>query len=204
MRPYLKSVCTLLLPVCFFVAVSSPAGAQIDSTVIKQRIFTFADSLVRAYFEKDWNTYIKLTHPGIVRLYGGMDTYVGIQQKVRARFEDVLEEKKEEVTVKQFVLTGNNWQCIVERVHDTHLGGKSAKITTYMVGQSKDDTGNDWKFFDVADNLMVNISSIMPDFSDELVVPEKKIAYDGVETSAVTTASRNTTAKPKKKAPGKK
>ena len=203
MRPYLKPVFTLLLPACLFLSVSNPARAQIDSIVIKQRIFVFADSLVRSYFEKDWNTYIKLTHPGIVRLYGGMDTYVGIQQKVRARFEDVLEEKKEEVTVKQFVYTGNNWQCIVERVHDTHLSGKSAKITTYMIGQSKDDTGNDWKFFDVADNLMVNISSIMPDFSDELVVPEKRIAYDGVETSAVTTAER-TAAKPKKKAPGKK
>jgi len=203
MRPYLKPIFTLLLPACLFLSVSHPARAQVDSAAIKQRIFVFADSLVRSYFEKDWNTYIKLTHAGIVRLYGSMDTYVGIQQKVRARFEDVLEEKKEEVTVKQFVFTGNNWQCIVQRVHDTHLGGKSAKITTYMVGQSKDDTGNDWKFFDVADNLLVNISSIMPDFSDELVVPEKKIAYDGVETSAVTTAER-TAAKPKKKAPGKK
>ena len=73
-----------------------------------------------------------------------------------------------------------------------------------MIGQSKDGLGDDWKFFDVGDNLLVNISTIMPDFSDELVVPEKKIVYEGDEVKASTVATASPAPKAKKKAPGKK
>jgi hypothetical protein len=203
MKPYLKPVFTLLLSVCLFLSASRPAKAQIDSAAIKQHIFVFADSLVRSYYEKDWNTFTALTHPGVARLYGGMTGYVTIVKGIRQRTEDSLEEKKEQVNVKQFLFAGGTWQCIVERIFDTNLKGKNAKVTTYMIGQSKDDLGTEWKFFDVANNLMINISAIMPDFSDELVVPEKKIAYEGGETITASTTIGEP-AKPKKKAPGKK
>jgi len=194
---------TLLLPVCLFLSASQPVRAQIDSAAIKQHISVFADSLVRSYYEKDWNTFVVLTHPGVARLYGGMTAYVNIIKGVRQRTEDAMEEKMDQVHVKQFMFAGGTWQCIVERICETHLKGKNAKVTTYMIGQSKDDSGAEWKFFDVADNLMVNISTIMPDFSDELVVPEKKIAYEGGETITASTTIGEPV-KPKKKAPGKK
>jgi len=202
MKRTLKAICTLLLPVCLLLSASAPVRAQIDSATIKQHISACVDSLVRSYYEKDWNTFISLTHPGIARLYGGMNAYVGIMQGIRLRFEDALEEKPEQVNVKQFVFSGDNWQCVIERIRDTHLGGKEARITSYMIGQSKDGMGDDWKFFDVGDNLMVNISSIMPDFSDQLIVPEKKIAYEGDEKTS--SAAVSPAPKAKKKAPGKK
>jgi len=200
MKPSLRLLFSLALSVCLLTAASKPAQAQIDSAAIKQRISVVADSLVRSYYEKDWNTFIALTHPGVARLYGGMNNYLGIAQGVRLRFEDSLEEKKEVVTVRQFLFTGTNWQCIVERVRDTHIGGREAKVTAYMIGQAKDDLAADWKFFDVGDNLMINISSIMPDFSDDLIVPEKKIVYEGDKTATTAVA----TPKPKKKPAGRK
>ena len=203
MKLTLKAIFTLLLPVCLLMCSTNPVRAQIDSAMIKQRISACADSLVHSYYEKDWKTFIALTHPGIARLYGGMNTYVGIQQGIRQRFEDSLEEKPEQIIIKQFVFNGSNWQCVIERIRDTHLGGKNARITSYMIGQSKDGIGDDWKFFDVGDNLMVNISAIMPDFSDELIVPEKKIAYEGDEKAA-SAATAAAAPKVKKKTPGKK
>lgn len=198
MRANLKPVFTLLLPVCLCLSVSLPTRAQIDSAAIKDHISVFADSLVRSYYEKDWKTFLSLSHPGIARLYGGMSSYVDLMKGLRARFEDSLEEKKEQVNVKQFVFTGTSWQCIVERIRDTHINGRNARMTTYMIGQSGDDLGTTWKFFDVAENLMVNISSIMPDFSDELVLPEKKIVFEGDEKTT-TAATTGAPAKPKKK-----
>src|SRR3569832_2212359 len=79
----MKIIYTLLLPVCLFLSASSPVKAQIDSAAIKQHISVFADSLVRSYYEKDWDTFMRLTHPGIARLYGGMEGYRGIVQGVR-------------------------------------------------------------------------------------------------------------------------
>jgi len=202
MKPYLKTAFTPFLSVCLFLSASRPARAQIDSAAIKQHISVFADSLVRSYYEKDWNTFVALTHPGVARLYGGMTGYVSVIKGVRQRTEDSVEEKKEQVNVKQFLFAGGTWQCIVERICETHIRGKNAKVITYMVGQSKDDLGGEWKFFDVANNLMINISAIMPDFSDELVVPEKKIVFEGGETITASTTIGEP-AKPKKKA-GKK
>jgi len=200
MKPSLRLLFSLVLSVCLLTTASKPVQAQIDSAAIKQRIFVFADSLVRSYYEKDWTTFIALTHPGVARLYGGMNTYLGIAQSVRRRFEDSLEEKKEAVSVRQFVFTGASWQCVIERVRDTKIGGKEAKVTSYMIGQSKDDLASNWKFFDVGDNLMVNISSIMPDFSDDLIVPEKKITYVNDKTTATAVAAP----KPKKRTAGRK
>ena len=200
MKPSLRLLFSLALSVCLFTAAPKPVQAQIDSAAIKQTISVFADSLVRSYYEKDWNTFIALTHPGMARLYGGMNNYLGIVQAVRRRFEDSLEEKKEMVSVRQFVFTGTSWQCIIERVRDTHIGGKEAKVTAYMIGQSKDDLATNWKFFDVGDNLMVNISSIMPDFSDDLIVPERKVVYEGDKTATTAAAAP----KPKKKTSGRK
>jgi hypothetical protein len=205
MKRTLKAIFTLLLPACMLViCASTPVKAQIDSAAIKRQISTCADSLVRSYYEKDWKTFIALTHPGIARLYGGMSNYASIIQRNRQRYEDSVEEKPEQVNIKQFVFNGSNWQCVIERIHDTHLSGKSARITSYMIGQSKDGLGDDWKFFDVGDNLMVNISAIMPDFSDELIVPEKKIVYEGDEAKSSTATTASPAPKAKKKAPGKK
>jgi len=200
MKPSLRLLFSLALSVCLLTMPSKPVQAQIDSAAIKQTISIFADSLVRSYYEKDWNTFIALTHPGIARLYGGMNAYVGIMQSIRKRFEDSLEEKKEAVSVRQFLFTGTSWQCVVERIRDTRIGGKDAKVTSYMIGQSKDDLAANWKFFDVGDNLMVNISSIMPDFSDDLIVPEKKIVYEGDKAATTAVAAP----KPKKKPAGRK
>ncbi|HEY4149367.1 MAG TPA: hypothetical protein VGM41_10575 [Chitinophagaceae bacterium] len=197
----MKLIFALLLSLSLFFVSSTPVQAQIDSAAIKQRISSFADSLVRSYYEKDWNTFIHLTHPGIARLYGGMSTYVGIMQGIRARFEDSLQEKQEVVNVKQFLFAGAGfWQCIVERIRESPINGRNAKTWSYMIGQSDDDLGTNWKFFDVGDNLMINISSIMPDFSNELIVPEKKVVYDDEKAPAATTAA----AKPKKKSSTKK
>jgi len=199
----MKVIYTLLLPVCLFLSASSPVKAQIDSAAVKQHISVFADSLVRSYYEKDWDTFIRLTHPGIAHLYGGMEGYRSIVQGVRARFEDSMQEKKEEVTVKQFIFSGKNWQCVVERVRDAPIGGRNARSWSYMIGQSTtDDAAGNWVFFDVGDNLMINISAIMPDFSDELVVPQKKVVYEGDKDK--TTAVAATAPKPKKKAAGKR
>jgi len=200
MKPSLRLLFSPALSVCLLTAASKPAQAQIDSAAIKQTITVFADSLVRSYYEKDWNTFMALTHPGVARFYGGMNNYMGIVQGVRRRFEDSLEEKKDVVSVRQFLFTGTTWQCVIERVRDTLIGGKDAKVTCYMIGQSKDDLATNWKFFDVGDNLLVNISAIMPDFSDELVVPEKKIAFEGDKTATTAAAAP----KPKKKIAGRK
>ncbi|HSC39880.1 MAG TPA: hypothetical protein VLD19_18485 [Chitinophagaceae bacterium] len=200
MKPSLRLLFSPALSVCLLTAASKPAQAQIDSAAIKQTITVFADSLVRSYYEKDWNTFMALTHPGVARFYGGMNNYMGIVQGVRRRFEDSLEEKKDVVSVRQFLFTGTTWQCVIERVRDTRMGGKDAKVTGYMIGQSKDDLATNWKFFDVGDNLLINISAIMPDFSDELVVPEKKIAYEGDKTTTTAAAAP----KPKKKPAGRK
>ncbi len=198
----MKFIYTLLLPLCVVVSASAPVQAQIDSAAIQQHISVCADSLVRSYYEKDWITFIRLTHPGIARLYGGMNAYAGIMQGIRARFEDSMQEKKEEVNVKQFVYAGlGRWECIVERIRDCPINGRNAKTWSYMIGQSDDDMGTSWKFFDVGDNLMINISAIMPDFSGDLVVPEKKVVYEDEKAPAATATAAP---KSKKKAAGKR
>ncbi|MBA4166605.1 MAG: hypothetical protein H0X41_03515 [Chitinophagaceae bacterium] len=164
----------------FLLALScagASAAAQSDNAVAARRALLFADSLNNAFRYNKWNEFINLSYPGVVRYYGGAEGFREYIKRARSVNSSIVEEKKERIELLQLVNDIREWQCVIRKTRETIIDGRKADVISYMVGQSK-DTGQSWKYFDVAYNSVENVIYIMPDISDKLFIPERQIIFE--------------------------
>jgi hypothetical protein len=154
-----------------------PAAAQSDTSTAIQRAILFADSLDNAFRYGNWNDFIDLSYPGIVRYYGGKEGFREYIERARSISASMLEEKKGKIELVQIVKNIREWQCVVRKTRETIIDGRKAAVISYMVGQSKDE-GVNWKYFDVAYNSVENVIYIMPDMFDKLSIPQRQIIFE--------------------------
>lgn len=150
-----------------------------------QRALMFADSLLQSFHLNNLERYTDLSYPGIVQYYGGKKNFEEYVRRTRA-VQTVDETSPEQVKVIQILNSTNEWQCVIEKTRKTVIDNKKAMITSYLVGQSKDE-GQSWTFFDVAFNSVDNIAYIMPDIFETLSIPQRQVVYEtnGVVDSKV-------------------
>lgn len=154
-----------------------PASAQSDTSFATRRAILFADSLDNAFRYNEWNEYVNLSYPGVVRYYGGNDGFREYIRRARSVNSSIVGEEKEEIELLQIVNEMKEWQCVVKKMRETIIDGRKAEVISYMVGQSKDE-GRSWKYFDVAYNSAENVVYIMPDISDKLLIPQRQIIFE--------------------------
>lgn len=152
--------------------------AQNDKQYISQRAILFADSLVSAYHYSNWNAYLNISYPGIIKYYGGKQGFQDYIQRARNlnTSADEPREKLELLQVENDDAVGE-WQCVVRKIRNTFIDNKKAIIISYMVGQSTDG-GRTWKYFDVALNSVENLIYIMPDISGKLTIPQRQVIFE--------------------------
>ena len=150
--------------------------AQSDTAIATQRAMLFADSLERSFRFNEWNTYISLSYPGVVKYYGGKEGFTQYVKRVRSINHDITEEK-EKLELMQIINDIREWQCVIRKTRETIIDGRKASVVSYMIGQSKDE-GQNWKYFDVAYNSVENVIYIMPDVFDRLAIPQRQIIFE--------------------------
>ena len=169
---YLK----LLLAV-LFLSQSKMAEAQTDSAHIKQRAFYFVDSLQKEYGLENWDHYVALTYPGVIKYFGSKEGFLENVAMQRLYLGDSILETVESLEVKQIVETEKSWQCVVEKIKGWNINGRKAKLLTYIVGRSADG-GNTWTFFEISEGMLTNARQVMRDISNDLLIPERRIVYE--------------------------
>lgn len=132
------------------------------------------DSLLNAYRSNQFSLYLDLTYPGVVKYYGGTKNFLEFVERNKELEQQYVGNDK--LHVVQIADDANEWQCVIQRTHETVIDGKQASIISYMVGQSLDN-GNSWKFVDVALNSVANLSYIMPDIFNNLSIPSREVVY---------------------------
>lgn len=162
------------------VFVSGTALAQSDSLFASQRALLFADSLLRSYHDSDLTSYTDLSYPGVIEYYGGRKNFVQYVNRSKAI---QAAELREEVRLVQLVSNAVEWQCVVQKVSENIVDNRKASIITYLIGQSTDN-GRSWTFFDVATNPVRNVSDIMPDVFDTLIIPQREVVFVHTTTQA--------------------
>lgn len=180
-----------------------------DTAIAIRHALRFADSLVKADFYVDWNTYINLSCPSAYKFYGGKDGFKENVVTVHYRDEPKTEEKIPKVQMLRIMNDGvEKWQCVIEKVREKwdETRGK-VKIFTYLVGESNDN-GLNWAFVDVSHNSIQNLIYILPTVFTSMEIPEGKIVYvDEVATQEAAMEAQAAQAKQqaaKKKPPVKK
>ena len=173
----MKTLYPKLLLAVLFLSQSTIADAQTDTNFIKQRAFYFADSLQKEYALENWDHYVALTYPGVIKYFGGKDGFLENVAKQRLYLADSIIETIEHLEVKQIIETEKSWQCVVEKIKGLNVNGRKAKLWTYTVGRSADG-GNSWTFFEISEGMMDNARQVMRDISNDLVIPERRRVYD--------------------------
>lgn len=178
---------------------------ETDSAIAARQALRFADSLVKADFYTEWNTYMALSFPSAMKYYGGKDGFKEHVITMHYRDEPKQEEKPQRIKMLSLVNKIDTWQCVLEKVRETFTDGRGkTKIYTYLVGESTDG-GSNWKFLDVSHNTVENVISLMPTIFGELAIPEgKTIFVDEVAAQEAADAEKAAREATQKKKPAAK
>lgn len=142
-----------------------------------QRALLFADSLLNAFRYNDLNQYIELSYPGIIKYYGGKNSFLEFVQRARMMGNSPRRDIHEKIEIVQLQHHSREWQCVVKKTIESLIDGRKAQVVSYMVGQSKDE-GQTWRYFDVALNSVENLVYIMPDIFDTLSIPQRQVIFE--------------------------
>ncbi len=161
----------------FFLCLFSMLRAQ-DTTTLTNNALRFADSLMKASYVEDWNTYSALTNYSAIKYYGGPESFKEHAKMVYYRIERKEDEKREKLRMVQLMNDGTDqWQCVIEKERNTYVDSRKVKLIAYIIGQSMDN-GENWKFVDIAHNSTENIIFIMPALFSKIAVPPGKMLYE--------------------------
>lgn len=149
------------------------AKAQHDPSLVKQQALKFADSLINAFRYNNFDEYINISYPGVIKYYGGKHQFKEYITRARTIVSDA---GVENIELLQLENNDREWQCVIKKTRAATIDNKPATVVSYLVGQSKDD-GLNWKYFDVAFNSVQNIIYIMPDVFDNLAIPQRQIVF---------------------------
>lgn len=148
-----------------------------DTAIATRHALRFADSLVKADFYADWNTYLKLTCPSAFKFYGGKEGFKENAVAVHYRDEPKTEEKIPAIKMLHLLNDIDKWQCVIEKVRDKWDDSRGkVKVYTYLIGESNDG-GINWQFIDVSHNSIPNIIYILPSIFTTMEIPEGRIVY---------------------------
>ncbi|MBD1394443.1 hypothetical protein [Mucilaginibacter glaciei] len=148
-----------------------------DTTAFKKQAMRYAV----ATFDGDHKTVIELTYPVLIDLSGGPEL---MQKLITDKIETL---RKRGVTrfdgtvgsPGKFYKAGSQIHCLIPeyiifKMPKGHYAGQS-----YLLGVS-DDKGKKWKFLDVGSMPPNILHKLLPDFNNELVIPEspKPVYFD--------------------------
>jgi hypothetical protein len=144
--------------------------AQIDKKAIK----TQAEQTAEALMKDDYETMLKFTYPTVVDMIGGRDKFItvvkqgkdGLAQQGITIMQVTMGEPGE--TVK----AGDEIHCLVPQTLILKLENGKLKSESHLLAISNDQ-GKNWYFVDTAQLTADNIKIILPNFNNDLKLPEK-------------------------------
>ncbi|MFT3824650.1 MAG: hypothetical protein QM731_12045 [Chitinophagaceae bacterium] len=149
-----------------------------DTATLNKNALYYADSLIKASFGEDWNTYLELSNPTAIKYYGGKEGYKEHAKMIYYRITRQENEKREKLRMVQLMNDGTDqWQCVIEKERNTFIDNRKVKILSHVIGQSTDN-GDTWKFVDIAHNSTENIIYVMPALFSNISVPPGKMLYE--------------------------
>ena len=149
-----------------------PAEAQFDTSFAKSNIRRCADSLVHGFRTRDWEQYARYSYPAMIGTLGGKKEFISYISEMFKQVPDSAWKLYEPGHILQVIKTGGDLQAIIELNSMVEWQGIRATSTAYLIASSWDG-GMFWTFFDSQGDVKA-AKIIMPDLSDQLVIPQKK------------------------------
>jgi hypothetical protein len=200
---YPMKILTLLLTGSILLSAGVTGHAQPDTAKITQKALSFADSLVKTDAFETWSTYADLCPASVIKFYGGKDGFIEHVKTLRKRTFSDLAEDAPELKMLNLMTQNDQWQCVIRMSRYFHKEDKKFHLTTYFIGQSKDE-GETWRLFDVNYNKVANIIYMFPDIFGDMPIQESTIMTPEQELAAQQKAAAEASASTGKKAATRK
>lgn len=176
-------ILSFLLTGSLFLLAAAAGHAQTDTAKVTRRALFFADSLVKTDAYESWPAYADLTPASVIKFYGGKDGFIEHVKTLRRRTSSDLAEESPELTMLNLMTQNDQWQCVIRMSRYFHKEDKKYHLTTYFVGQSKDE-GETWRLFDVSYNKVANIIYMFPDIFGDMPIQESTVMTTEQELAA--------------------
>lgn len=134
-----------------------------------------AEKMSDLLLKKDYEGFITYTHPEVVKLGGGADSLLQTLKKGAIEMEDS-GVKFTSVTIgnpSKIITKGSEMQCTIPQTLYMRIPGGSMKTEGTLVGISPDG-GKRWYFVDGGGRTLAELQQVLPNLSNELVIPPKK------------------------------
>ena len=147
------------------------ASCGVQYTAKKQ-----ARILVEAIKTANYEVTVKYTHSSVIQMVGGKESFIEIlksgtqEMKAMGNSYESIKLGKPSRTVN----AGNELHCLIPEKIKMNLKDGKILSKSYLLAASKDQ-GKNWTFIETAILTSDNITSILPNYNKELVIPEKEV-----------------------------
>ena len=131
--------------------------------------------MAKLLLEKNYKEFAKYTYPGVVALFGGAEK---IAEVIKSSMEEIEEEgfTFTSCSVERptgLIYTENEIQCTITQLLEmkTPTGRVVSKSTLIGISGNK---GESWTFVDSQGKDIKTLQEILPNLSDDLVIPTKE------------------------------
>jgi len=157
----------ILLSIILIAAFSTYAQNTPEQNLLNQ-----ANDMGEKFIAKDYKGFLKYTHPATIKTMGGDKAMLAEVTKSFQEFErDGIKILGITFGVPAKILSVNNeLQCTLPQSIEMHIPtGKVTAISTLLA--ISEDQGKNWFFLDTGSNDLMTMQLLLPQLSDELVIP---------------------------------
>lgn len=148
---------------CFVMS----AYSQVDTLDLLARAHADAAHMCAAFAKADYDSFLDLTHPKIVRMSGGRDALKTAFRRGLPDGTEIIETSVE--PPKSLYVNGDTVQCALSQRQVMRMGGGRYSTLGYLLGLSY-DAGRTWSFIGVAGRSLREIREQFSEVSEELNV----------------------------------
>jgi len=149
-------------------------GTSVDAqNIYKDAIVLDANKSATAHMVQDVSTYMGFMHPNIIEMGGGKDlmkdiisTQIGTFKQMNVEMVSINFEDPSTV-----VTAGEELHCTISGIIKLKLGEDDFDTPINLLAASQ-DSGESWKFIDLALYNAQSLKLYLPDYNDALVLPE--------------------------------
>lgn len=136
-----------------------------------------AESFNKAYLDKDFEMFTKMTVPSIVELAGGQEVMIKVAKE---QYETMVSSGMKFVSISpnkpsKIMLGGKDLHAIIPQEVITKFGEDQYKKISYYLASSNDE-GKTWTFADLEPYDAESIKIFVPSFTGELEIPNVEYA----------------------------
>lgn len=161
----------IILFAAFLISLCSYAQ---NDEVLFTTMLEQANSMGKKFMDQDYAGFLKYSHPRTIEVLGGEQTAI---MKFTQQMKEIGDEGITFISINygtpsKIIRAGNELQSTLPQIIEMHVPGGIVTATTTLLTISQNN-GKNWSFLDTANYNHYDMKQLLPNLSDEIIIPER-------------------------------